>query len=138
MTTPLNIATDGYIDCELNTISIASNGYLCRVTITPGHDTSNDGYIVKGGLSTQIRRREREKRERERYFKDAKEQKDERCKDGVLKMVTAIVTKDGKDYIESKMVCAKPDLKVSDIDIQVSEVYDKPEITIEVITKPKK
>jgi len=139
MTTPLNIATDGYIDCDLNSISIASNGYLCQVHITPGgHDTRNDGYIVKGGKSTQIRRREREKRERERYFKDQNEKDEKNRPNDVLKMITVIVNKNGKDFIESKMVRTKPDLSIKDVDIQVNEVDNKPKITINVLTKPKK
>lgn len=135
MTTPLNIAVDGYL-CELNTLSISSNGYLCTVYIEDVEEGKpNDGYIVKGGKSTQIRRKEREKREKERYYKDHKDTSEKPKPGEVLKMITIIITKNGEDFIESKMIRAKPNLTVKDIDIQVDIIDQKPKITIELIKK---
>jgi len=128
MTTSLNIATDGYVGCELNTISIVSNGYLCSVTI---EDVTPDdgGYLVKG-LSRNLRRKEREKREKEKDFKDEKCENDE-----VLKVITVVVTINGKDHVESKMIKCKPDITVNDVDVQVVNRDDKPKITISLIKK---
>lgn len=105
-----------------------SNGYLCTITIDDVvPDEERGGYLVKG-MSRVLRRKERERLDKE--FEEIKDDCDE---NEVLKVITVIATVDGQEYLESRMVRCKPDISVDDVNIVVANRDDKPKITITLL-----
>lgn len=91
-----------------DTFTLASNGILIDVTITPLPPIP----IRPPGGSTGIYHPKKKEIDR--------------------KKVTVVVHYEGKEYKETKIIYDKPNLKVEDIDIEVSPIQDKPIIKITV------
>lgn len=98
------IATGG--QNSLDTYTLASNGILVRIAITPIPPTPTPD---RGGSSDYglPKRKEKEK-----------------------KKITVWVTIDGIEYTESIVVKDKPNLKVEDVKIDVVPTSGRPKITI--------
>lgn len=91
----------------VDTFTLASNGILINVTITPLPPIP----IRPSGGSTGI------------YHKK---------KEIDRKKVTVVVHYEGKEYKETKIIYDKPNLKIEDINVEVSPIQDKPIIKITV------
>lgn len=132
MIIPLNVATDGYLGCDSKTLAIATNGYLCTITIetvtTPG-----GGYLAKG-MSRNLRRKHRP-RVPDRFDEKDKKVYEKEEEYEFFKKITVLVTINGVEYIETKLIGDIPDLTVDDVDVEISEVDTKPKITITVLKK---
>jgi len=100
------IATGG--QNSLDTFTLASNGILVRIAITPIPPTPTPT-PGRGGSSDYglPKRKEKEK-----------------------KKITVWVTIDGIEYTESIIVKDKPNLKVEDVKVDVTPTSDRPKITI--------
>lgn len=90
-----------------DTFTLASNGILIDVTITPLPPIP----IRPPGGSTGVQYK---KKEIDR------------------KKITVVVHYEGKEYKETKIVYDKPNLKVEDVDVEVSPTQDKPKVRITV------
>ena len=91
---------------SLDTYTLASNGILVRVAITPIPPGPTPGGSSGYGLP---KRKEEEK-----------------------KRITVWVTIDGVEYKESIVVQGKPNLKVEDVKVGIAETSTKPKITISI------
>lgn len=90
-----------------STFTLASNGILVDVTITPLPPIP----IRPPGGSTGVQYK---KKEIDR------------------KKVTVVVHYEGKEYKETKIIYDKPELKVEDVNVEVSATQDKPKVKITV------
>lgn len=90
-----------------DTFTLASNGILIDVTITPLPPIP----IRPPGGSTGVQYK---KKEIDR------------------KKITVVVHYEGKKYKETKIVYDKPNLKVEDVDVEVSPTQDKPKVKITI------
>ena len=92
----------------VDTFTLASNGILVGITITPIPPAPPR----RPGGSPGPYKKEEEEKER--------------------KKITVTVTIEGKKYTESVIVEDRPDLSVDDINVDVQPTNDKPKITITV------
>lgn len=90
-----------------NTFTLASNGILIDIQI---EDLAPVIPVRKGASPTGVDYKEDEEIQR--------------------KKITVTVTLDGKKYTESVIVEDKPELKVEDVNVEVTPTQEKPKITI--------
>lgn len=124
------------------TYTLASNGILIKIFIedvVPGVGGDSGGYI-HGGLARN-KRRDHEERNRQDYrhrdeHKKELEKGKEKKKDkpDILKQVTVVATINGEEHIKTKLVEDRPDLKVSDVKVEISNRDTKPKITITILS----